>query len=143
MTLWDGIFGAGYDESPAGLAASAMNAQPTQWLTASAMNAQRDDLNMQQDSAQRYALDMLQRQQQDSVQGPQASGALDPNEDPAYATPLSTLKGMWEVKWGDAWIQTSTLRKAGAFWDSAKERLWSAGLLERTDGRNYWYRIKE
>lgn len=107
--------------------------------TASMMNAQQ---NAQQNSllASAYANSVSTRQ---GAYAPPAAPDSNPNEDPAYTPALSVVKGMWQVKWGDAWIQATILRKEDAFWESAKERLWHADLLERTDGRSYWYRIKE
>lgn len=65
--------------------------------------------------------------------------AFDPNEIEAYQIPLSQLVTLWQVRYGDKWVE---MREAAAteFFDHAVERLSHNNLLEEWRG---WARIKE
>ena len=61
---------------------------------------------------------------------------FNPNEDAAYATPLSQLVTLWQANYGDKWVEVFE----DDFWNSARVRLHNNDKLEGVGG---WYRIKE
>ena len=61
---------------------------------------------------------------------------FNPNEDAAYATPLSQLVTLWQANHGDKWVEMFE----DDFWNSARVRLHNNDKLEGVGG---WYRLKE
>lgn len=61
---------------------------------------------------------------------------FNPNEDAAYATPLSQLVTLWQANYGDRWVEMFE----DDFWNSARVRLHNNDKLEGVGG---WYRLKE
>lgn len=69
--------------------------------------------------------------------------SFDPNTDPAYMTTLSTLQGMWQVKWGDRWVPEKEVLAQEDFWKSALARLEDARVMEcSVQYSGTWYRLK-
>lgn len=47
----------------------------------------------------------------------------------AYDTPLHVIEAMWQVKWGDEWVDVDEIR-SDPFWTSAFVRLTTNNLTE-------------
>ena len=72
--------------------------------------------------------------------GPQAPvKPFNPNEIEAYQIPLSQLVTMWQIKYGDKWVEAISDRDPDFFVDAA-DRLSRANMLEEVRG---WIRLKE
>lgn len=65
---------------------------------------------------------------------------FNPNKSEAYQIPLSRLVAMWQVKYGDAWVDTDVPYDAKDFYNQAYNRLSENQLFERVEG---WVRLKE
>jgi len=65
---------------------------------------------------------------------------FDPNKSEAYQIPLSQLVAMWQVKYGDQWVDIRSDRERSDFYWAAETRLGQNDLFERVDG---WARLKE
>lgn len=131
MGIFEGVFGqADYGSSLAqatGIGGALGNAQN---MTASQYNQM---VNAQQNAYNAAA----QRRVQVGTQPP--AKPFNPNEIEAYQIPLSQLVTLWQVRYGDKWVE---MREAAAteFFDHAVERLSFNNLLEEWRG---WARIKE
>jgi|Laugresbdmm110sd_1035091.scaffolds.fasta_scaffold143227_2 hypothetical protein len=70
--------------------------------------------------------------------------SFNPNEDPAWAMPLSGLVNMWRVRYGDTWIDVSEIEDE--FWLSASSRLHRNKKMEEAethDDNTPWARLRE
>lgn len=76
-----------------------------------------------------------------SIQGLQAAdrNRIDPNKSEAFQIPLSQLVTMWQVRFGDEWLDDDQ-KLDDTFYRHAKHRLDHNGLFERFDG---YLRLKE
>jgi hypothetical protein len=70
--------------------------------------------------------------------------SFNPNEDSAWAMPLSRLVNMWRVRYGDTWIDVSEIEDE--FWLSASSRLHRNKKMEEAethDDNTPWARLRE
>jgi hypothetical protein len=66
----------------------------------------------------------------------------DPNNCEAYVMPLSSLVNLWRAKFGDKWVDVSTLDDE--FWSDASARLHKNKMMEESDMNNEpWARLRE
>lgn len=65
---------------------------------------------------------------------------FNPNEQEAYQIPLSQVVAMWQVKYGDQWVDTVVPYEAKDFYSQAYNRLNENHLFEFVEG---WVRLKE
>ena len=67
---------------------------------------------------------------------------FDPNKLEAFRIPLTTLVTMWQVKYGDQWVNGDVPISPNdeAFYIDGLRRLLSAGVFEQYNG---WVRLKE
>lgn len=64
---------------------------------------------------------------------------FNPNDHEAYVIPLSQLVTMWQIKFGDKWVEAMADKDSDFFVDAA-DRLSRANMLEEVRG---WIRLKE
>lgn len=75
------------------------------------------------------------------MQGRRPSG-INPNIHEAWLIPLSQLVSLWQIKYGDKWIDVSDL--TDEFWSEASKRLHRADKFEACDNDSTpWARLKE
>lgn len=83
-----------------------------------------------------------------STSQPQDIPEFNPNTAPAFQCTLEALCDLWRAKHGDRWVLSGRAARAYAtklrdadetFWDDARDRLGSAGMLESHRG---WLRLK-
>lgn len=80
----------------------------------------------------------------------------DPNEDAAYAPPLSNLITMWQARFGDKWVNIhtapfdSSIQAYGkehssetVFWSAVLNRMKNNNLFELNPKNGTWLRLKE
>lgn len=66
----------------------------------------------------------------------------NPNNCEAYVMPLSSLVNLWRAKFGDKWVDVSTLDDE--FWSDASARLHKNKMMEESDMNNEpWARLRE
>lgn len=67
---------------------------------------------------------------------------IDPNDLPAYNTPIATLKTMWRVRFGERWVSQKEV-SGDTFYAHALARLDSLNAMETFHGGERFVRLRE
>lgn len=70
------------------------------------------------------------------------SPSIDPNDLPAYNTPIATLKAMWRVRFGERWVSNKEVL-GDTFYTHALGRLESIDAMETFHGGKRFVRLRE
>ena len=101
-------------------------------------NMAQNALSSQYSAALSNSMAQTKQAMAQSIQGADRN-RIDPNKSEAFQIPLSQLVTMWQVRFGDEWLDDDQ-KLDDPFYRHAKHRLDHNGLFERFDG---YLRLKE